>query len=86
MIKVALLISNHSLNTNKEFDNFTYTLRLFKSDKLSAPTLPQPLNIGAMQPQPSQHIHVSPGLIISPIINGRINLLFHNSNNQTDNS
>ena len=107
-IKEALLISKHAPVINKQFDNFTNTLKLFKNNYRSVPTLPKYLNIGTLQPPSlcppspnlsqtqvsdasrspiaSQYNHITPRLVISPNINNRINSLFQNSSNQTNNS
>ena len=100
-IKEALLISKHAPVINKQFDNFTNTLKLFKNNTQSIPTLPKFLNIGVSQnpPIPAQtqilnvlrspvasQYHTAPRLVISPNINNRINTLFQNSNNSVDNS
>ena len=107
-IKEALLISKHAPVINKQFDNFSNTLKLFKNNYRSVPTLPRYLNIGTSQPPSlcppspnlsqtqildasrspivSQYNHTTPRLVISPNINNRINSLFQNSINETDNN
>ena len=100
-IKEALLISKHAPVINKQFDNFTNTLKLFKNNTQSIPTLPKFLKTRVPQllPIPSQtqisnvphspvssQYHTTPRHVISPNINNRINNLLQNSNNSIDNS
>ena len=47
-IKEALLISHHASSINKQFENFTHSLKLFRNSTRTEPTIPRPLNFSAM--------------------------------------
>ena len=59
-IKEALLISHHAPIVNKQFENFSLTLKLFKSNTQIEPTLPPFLQTSLSNQQPPLNIPPTP--------------------------